>query len=96
MTDVGCLCTKPSFVAAGNACITSSCPNADDQNQARTFAQQVCAAFGINVSTVLPGGATSTGGSAPSATPTHNSASSTFANAGALGLAAVAVLALAM
>ncbi|KDQ06511.1 hypothetical protein BOTBODRAFT_193005 [Botryobasidium botryosum FD-172 SS1] len=72
-SDIGCLCTKPQFITAANTCITSSCPNPDDQNQARAFAQQLCRAVGVDVNTVVPSLATATAGSAPSCVyfPTH-------------------------
>lgn len=80
--DAACICADKDFISAISCCLIGAC-NADDQQKAIDFAQQICQANQVSVpntvvctSTSSSGGAASTTSSS-STSPATNSASTT-------------------
>ncbi|OCH90486.1 hypothetical protein OBBRIDRAFT_834981 [Obba rivulosa] len=76
-TDDVCLCNSASFVNSVTSCITSSC-SGSDLTTAESEAVGLCAAVGVNVSTVVASStaapaSTSSGASAASSAPAASS-----------------------
>ncbi|ROW04543.1 hypothetical protein VMCG_04961 [Cytospora schulzeri] len=77
-TDPKCICADPDFIGTISCCLLDAC-DADDQQAAISFAQQMCAANGVKVQSTAScstTAATATAASGTAATAASSAASS--------------------